>query len=205
MEFIKVIDKRRTVRDFQDKTIPESIITYAIENAFKAPTYNHLRDWDFVIFQSIESKLKLIESEHLDKTINITELERVFENEDVFKKEMYLDAIPKQKKMILSAPTVVLVVFKPKTKVDKAKTIYDLNCLASIWTSIENFMLSLAENEVYGVTFIPQNINSIKEKFAIPVDLEIAAIIPIGYKADGAKVLKQKTIDISERMHFEKW
>jgi nitroreductase len=205
MELKEVIEKRRTIRDFQSKEISQDIIRYSIENAFKAPTYNHLRDWDFIIVNSLEAKLQLIESENLEKDIDIKELEALFENEDIVKKEMYLDAIPKQKRMILNAPVVVIVVFKPKTRVEEAKTVYDLNCLASVWCCIENFLLSLAEHDVYGVTFIPQNINKIKDKLKIPVDLEIAAIIPIGYKADDAKILKQKTINIPERIHFNKW
>ncbi len=205
MELKEVIEKRRTIRDFQSKEISQDIIRYSIENAFKAPTYNHLRDWDFIIINSLEAKLQLIESENLEKDVDIKELETLFENEDIVKKEMYLDAIPKQKRMILNAPFVVIVVFKPKTRVDVAKTIYDLNCLASVWCCIENFLLSLAEHDIYGVTFIPQNINKIKDKLKIPVDLEIAAIIPIGYKADDAKILTQKSINISERIHFNKW
>ena len=181
------------------------IIDYAIENGFKAPTYNHLRDWDFIIINSLESKFKLIESENLDKSIDLKSLEKAFKNEELIMKEMYLDAIPKQKKMILEAPSVIVVVFKPKTKVDKAKRIYDLNCLASIWTCIENFLLSLAEHDVYGVTFIPQNIEILKEKLGIPDGLEIASIIPIGYKADDESILKQKAINIAERKHYERW
>ncbi|HAF27895.1 MAG TPA: hypothetical protein DCG75_02505 [Bacteroidales bacterium] len=205
MELKEVIKKRRTVRDFQNKEVSQEIIEYAIENGFKAPTYNHLREWDFIIINSLESKLKLIESEKLDKAINIDELENMFKNEEIIMKEMYLDAIPKQKKMIISAPSVIIVVFKPKVRVEKAKKIYDLNCLASIWTCIENLLLSLAENDVYGVTFIPQNIDTIKVKLGIPVELEIAAIIPIGYKAEDARMLKQKTINIKEKIHSEKW
>jgi nitroreductase len=205
MDFIEVIEKRRTVRDFQNKNIPQSVIEYAIENGFKAPTFNHLREWDFIIINSFESKLKLIESESLDKAINIEELEVLFKNEETIMKEMYLDAIPKQKKMILDAPSVVIIVYKPKTKIENIKRIYDLNCLASVWTCIENFLLSLAEHDVYGVTFIPQNIDTIKEKLGIPVELEIATIIPIGYKAYNAKILTQKTINIAERIHNEKW
>jgi nitroreductase len=205
MEFHEVIEKRRTVRDFMDKVIPENIIEYAIENGFKAPTYNHLREWNFIIINSLQSKLKLIESEQLDKTIDYDKLERIFKNEDAIMKEMYLDAIPKQKKMILNAPSVIIVVFKPKTSVENAKRIYDLNCLASVWACIENFLLSLAEHDIYGVTFIPQNIDIIKRKFEIPDELEIASVIPIGYKSDDAGILKQKRINISERIHHEKW
>ena len=205
MEFREVIKRRRTVRDFQNKEVAMAIIDYAIENGFMAPTYNHLRDWDFIIVSSLESKLKLIESENLDKSIDIKELESLFKNEDSIMKEMYLDAIPKQKKMIIEAPSIVIVVFKTKTKIGEAKRIYDLNCLASVWACIENFLLSLAEYNVYGVTFIPQNIETIKEKLGIPDELEIASIIPIGYKADDAKILKQKPINIPERKHCEKW
>ena len=205
MDFIEVIEKRRTVRDFENKIIPNSIIEYAIGNAFKAPTFNHLREWDFIIIDSLKSKLKLIESENLDKVIDIKELEFQFKDEEAVMKEMYLDAIPKQKKMILDAPTVIIVVYKPKTKIENIKRIYDLNCIASVCTCIENFLLSLAEHDVYGVTFIPQNNGIIKEKLGIPSELEIASIIPIGYKANTAKTLTQKTINITERIHNEKW
>ncbi len=205
MELKVVIDKRHTVRDFQDKPVPVHVIEYAIENGFKAPTYNHLRDWNFIILNSLSAKMKLIDAEDLDKAVDYDELERAFRNEDAIMKEMYLDAIPKQKKMILDAPTVAIVVFKPKTRIEDAKRIYDLNCLASVWTCIENFLLSLAEHDVYGVTFIPQNIDNIKKKLGIPERLEVAAIIPVGYKAENAGMLQQKKVNIAERIHYEMW
>lgn len=121
MELKEAIEKRRTVRDFKNEEVSQEIIEYAVENAFKAPTYNHLREWDFIIINSLESKLKLIESEKLDKAINIDELENIFKNEEIIMKEMYLDAIPKQKKMIISAPSVIIVTFKSKIRVEKAK------------------------------------------------------------------------------------
>ena len=205
MEFIDVIEKRRSVRDFQNLEVPKSIVEYAIGNAFKAPSYNHLREWDFILIHELDTKIKLIESQNLDKTISPAELEKLLGNEDPTAREMYMDAIPKQKRMILEAPSLVVVVFKPKTRVEKARRIYDLNCLASVWTCIENFLLSLAEHEVFGVTFIPQNIEAIKEKLHIPYELEIAAIIPFGYRADNASILSRKTIKVSERLHLEKW
>src|SRR5512137_1764119 len=97
MELRDAIEKRRTIRDFQNMEVPRNIINYAIENAFKAPTYNHLREWDFIIIKALESKLSLINAENLDKTPSKVELESVFENEATIMKEMYLDAIPKQK------------------------------------------------------------------------------------------------------------
>jgi hypothetical protein len=133
------------------------------------------------------------------------DLETEFQNKELIMKEMYLDAIPKQKKMILNAPVVIVVVFKPKTKVGDAKKIYDLNCLASVWTCIENLLLSLAEHDVFGVTYIPQDIERVKERLMIPGHLEIAAIIPIGYKDQNAKALKQMKVDLNTRIHIDNW
>lgn len=205
MNFNEVINKRCTIRDFRNEPIQPRIIRHAIENAFKAPSYNHIREWDFIIIEKHETKLKLIEAENLDKNINPEDLNEIFKDEEPVKKEMYVDAIPKQKKMIVDAPMVVIVVYKPKTKVEKAIRVYDLNCLASAWACIENFLLSLTEYNVFGVTYIPQHTETIKQRIGIPDQLEIAAIIPIGYKVDNAKTLAQKEINIEERMHFEKW
>lgn len=205
MDFNEVVSRRRTIRDFQKKTVPIRVIEYAIENGFKAPTYNHMREWDFIIISSLEMKLKLIDSENLDRSIDVKELEKAFRNEETLMKEMYLEAIPKQKMMILDAPLVVIVVFKPKTGVERATRIYDLNCIASVWTCIENFLLSLAEHDVFGVTYIPQNTKILKEKLGIPADREIASVIPIGYKVENSGMVQQKTISIAERIHCEKW
>jgi nitroreductase len=205
MELKDAVEKRRTIRDFQNTEVPLYIINYAIENAFKAPSYNHLREWDFIIINNIDTKLSLLNAENLEKIPSRAELERVFANEATIMKEMYLDAIPKQNKMILNAPLVIVVVFKPKTKVLDAKKKYDLNCLASVWAYIENLLLSLAEHDVFGVTYIPQNIETVKERLRIPDNLEVAAIVPIGYKSNNAKVLRQKTIDISGRIHTNNW
>lgn len=43
MELLEVIEKRRTVRDFSDKEIPQEIIEKSLEAGLKAPSYNHLR------------------------------------------------------------------------------------------------------------------------------------------------------------------
>jgi nitroreductase len=205
MELKEAIEKRRTIRDFLNRNVPDEIILYALENAFKAPSYNHMRDWNFIIIKSLEAKAKILQAENMNQKINLAELVKLFENEDEIKKEMYLDAIPKQKKMILEAPVTIMAIFKPKTSVRKAHSVYDLNCLASAWACIENLLLSLAEHDVFGVTFIPQHSDKVKEKFGIPKDLEIAAIIPIGYKLPDARILKQKPIDIQERIHSENW
>jgi hypothetical protein len=133
------------------------------------------------------------------------EIEERFKNVDALARHMYLDAIPKQKRMIVSAPIVCVVVYRPKTPVERAEKVYDLNCLASVWCCIENFLLALAEKDVFGVTFIPQNTPSVKRVLGIPENLEIAAIIPIGYRIPDSTEIPQKEICFDEHIRHEKW
>lgn len=51
MEFYEVIEKRRTIRDFENVAIPTEVIERIIEAGLKAPTNDHMRDWHYVVIQ----------------------------------------------------------------------------------------------------------------------------------------------------------
>ena len=52
MEFDKVLEKRRTYRDYSDREVSDEILNKVIEAAFKAPTNDHLRQLEFVVEHS---------------------------------------------------------------------------------------------------------------------------------------------------------
>ncbi len=205
MDFYKVIDKRRTVRSFSDRKVPKEIIYKILEAGVKAPTYNHLREWDFLLVKDENTRLNIVKAEGIPDSVNITELEQNFIDADAHAKQMYLDAIPRQKSMLLKAPELLVVVFKPKTKVDKSKSVYDLNCLSSAWCCIENILLAMAAENLFGVTYIPQKSKEVKKVLNVPEELEIAALIPFGYKPDESNVVPQKNIDLKTRIHINTW
>lgn len=204
MEFLNVINKRRTIRDFSSEEIPFEIIEKSLQAGLKAPSYNHLRQWDFVLVKEQDLRVALTRTEDMIEVVT-DELKQAFKAYESLAKDMYLDAIPKQKKMILSAPELLVVVYRPKTQVSESKTVYDLNCLASVWCCIENILLSLAENNVFGVTFIPKNTPEIKKILGIPQELEVAALIPFGYKADNARIITQKEVNLESKLHINNW
>lgn len=204
MEFQEVIIKRRTIRDFSDKPIDKQIINTALYAGLHAPSYNHLKQWDFILVKDLETRVALTQTEEMIENIT-DELKQSFEGHEMIAKEMYLDAIPKQKRMILTAPELLVVVYRPKTQINNIKRIYDLNCLSSVWCCIENILLSLAEKDVFAVTFIPKNTPAVKKILNIPLELEVAAIIPLGYKAHDAKIPNQKEISLEEKIHINNW
>lgn len=204
MELQKTIETRRSIRDFDNKEVPLCLIQKALKAGLMAPTFNHLKQWDFILVADKRVRLQLVGTE--DMTAEVTEeLKQAFAKADPLSREMYLDAIPKQKKMLMEAPELLAVVYKPKTQVVDSKRVYDLNCLASVWCCIENFLLSLAEDDLYGVTFIPQNTAAVKQILGVPKELEVAALIPFGYKSQTAKLPFQKEIHLEDKLHFNRW
>ena len=204
MELMEAIKQRRTVRDFSKEKVPDEIIEKSLEAGIKAPSYNHLRQWDFILVKEQSIRLALTQTEEMIEKLT-GELKQNFENQDMLAKSMYLDAIPKQKRMILTAPELLVVVYKPKTQVSESQRVYDLNCLASVWCCIENILLSLSENGVFGVTFIPKNTSAIKKILNIPQELEVATIIPFGYKYSNSKIIFQNEVQLKSRLHMNNW
>jgi nitroreductase len=204
MELSEVINKRRTIRDFSDKKVPYHIIEMALEAGLKAPSYNHQKQWDFILINDINIRYKLTQTEKMVEEVT-KELEDNLKDYEALTKEMYLDAIPKQKRMILEAPELLVVVFKPKTQIKESVKVYDLNCLASVWCCIENILLTFADHEIYGVTFISQNTSEIKQILGVPEDLEVAALIPFGYQKEGIRVFPQKDTDVDKKLHRNQW
>jgi nitroreductase len=204
MKLIDVINIRRTVRDFSCDEISYDIIKKALEAGLKAPSYNHQKQWEFILVKNKDIRFQLTQTEKMQDEVD-NQLKKQFETYDLLSREMYLDAIPKQRRMIMEAPELLVIVYKPKTQIKESERVYDLNCLASVWCCIENILLSLAEDDVFGVTFIPQNTTLVKNVLNIPHDMEVAAFIPFGRKAENIKILPQKEVSLKEKLHINQW
>ncbi len=61
MDLYEAIYKRRIVRDFKDKSIPNETIKRIINARLQAPTHDHLRNWEFVILKEKEDKERTLQ------------------------------------------------------------------------------------------------------------------------------------------------
>lgn len=204
MELRQVLESRRSLRDFSDRPVDGSATRSALEAAFMAPTYDHLRSWHFVFVDDPETRLRIVEAEGLRRRSGGEGLE-AYDGLEPEARAMYRDAVPKQRGMLLEAPELAIVVFKPKRFARDATRVCDLNCLAAAWCCIENFLLALAEKGIYGVTCVLDNTEAVKAVLGIPSDLEIAAAIPYGYEKEGASRLPQKKLSLDDHVHRNSW
>ena len=61
MEFYQVIEKRRTVRDFENEIIPDETVERIIAAGLKAPTNDHMRDWHYIVIRDRETVRSLLQ------------------------------------------------------------------------------------------------------------------------------------------------
>ncbi len=61
MDFLDVIKKRRSVRDFKFDPIPDEILFKIIESARLAPSSDNLQPWKFIIVKEKERREKIAE------------------------------------------------------------------------------------------------------------------------------------------------
>lgn len=61
-EFRKVVQSRRSVRNFTNKQIPAEVLNDCLNMAMLAPNSSNLQQWEFYVVQSADKKTKLVEA-----------------------------------------------------------------------------------------------------------------------------------------------
>lgn len=103
MDFYEVLEKRRTIRDFSDKEVSDEVLEKVLSAAFKAPTNDHLRQFEFVVVRGRENIAKVIAplSKNMEKFKEL--VSEVDESGDKDKMAMFAGALPKQQKMLMES------------------------------------------------------------------------------------------------------
>ncbi|MEW6585473.1 MAG: nitroreductase family protein [Nitrospirota bacterium] len=79
--------------------------------------------------------------------------------------------------MLLTAPEILIVYFRMEKPLSECDTLFELNNFASVWLVVENILLAMAAEGLYGVTMIPFRTGRLKKLLGIPDDYEIATFI----------------------------
>lgn len=116
MEFYKVINQRRTTREFLEKEVDFEVIKRILEAGNKAPAWDHNRNWQFIVLRTDEEKeyafseAKAIAVQfNADRYLNMPRPYPI-----TLGQKMYGYAMPRQYTMLKEAPYVIIPVFRCK-------------------------------------------------------------------------------------------
>lgn len=73
MEFSELLEKRRSIRDYEDKMVPLELIKAIINDAIKAPNAGNRQIWSFII---VNNKEKMKELSDLNKQTVLAGIEK---------------------------------------------------------------------------------------------------------------------------------
>lgn len=205
MEFFEAVNKRKSVREFQRRPVEKDKLLRALEAGLKAPSNNHLRQWEFILIKDPSQRRRVAELVAEAKNIsNEMELEKALDKwSDKLQRDMYCKALPVQEKMLLDSPELLAVCYRLRKPLNDCETLYDLNDLASVWMCIENILLAMTAEGLYGVTSVPRETRILRKVLGVPDGYEVAAVIPIGYPEDYS--ISQKAVSLDEKLHYDKW
>ena len=209
MEFYQVLEKRRTVRDFSDRKVDDEVLKRILGAAFKAPTNDHLRQFEFVVVRGQERIGRII-SPVSENTRNIqqTGLEVAGNTMDRDEYAMFVDALPKQQRMLMQSGCLVLPFFRQKDcPLCRPADQSSLNYFASAWAAVENILLAATAEGLACAFRIPigNEPEYVKRMVGAPDGYEFTCFLAIGYAAEDAHICKQKVISVESRIHSNIW
>lgn len=205
MELYEAICKRKTNRDWQNKDVDISVIKRIIDAGLKAPSHNHLREWEFIILHTQEEKEKALKftKAFLDK-IN-KENPFALMPEKTIQQKMYKYAMPREYSMLFNAPYVIIPLFKADSL--QSQSVEQLNVFASIWCVIENMFLAVTSEGLGYSMSVPfgEEGKLVCKELGVPDGYMMAAYIGIGYPDNNAPDIEQYSYTADQKIHFGKW
>lgn len=205
MQFYEAIQRRRTVRGFSDKAVPQEALERILQAGLQAPTYNHLREWEFVLLQDQQDKDNALQ--FVERSANVQGENQSSLSSGTPAQRMYAYAMPRQYDMLAAAPCVVLPFFKAGAGLLRSSSFSALNPFASIWCVIENIFLAAAAEGMACSMRIPVGDESQKVVRAVnaPQGYMMPCYIGIGYAADSAPTLEQHEYSVKQKTHYGAW
>lgn len=203
MDFNEVINKRKTSREFQDKEVDFEIIKRIIGAGMKAPTWDHYRNWQFIVLHTKEEKENAFQyAKYIAEKFDTGRYENRKLN---LAQEMYAYAMPRQYTMLVDCPYVIVPLFKCSRL--NAEWVSKLNPLSTAWCVSENIMLAVI-NEGLGYSLrIPLNKehNIVLERLGVPQGWMTPCFIGVGYPKEDERVLEQYDASPDSHIRMGKW
>lgn len=131
MEFYEVVNRRRSIRQFEEREIPREVLERILDAGLKAPSSNHQRRWELV---TLTDKAMIKELAKLIRPYPC----RIQEPKTP-QQEMFKIAYPRQSSMVEESACVILPYFKQKYPMTEDKNGYGLMDYGATWALVETY------------------------------------------------------------------
>jgi nitroreductase len=196
-EFNELVQKRRTVREFSDRDVPEEIIKNCILAAGSAPSGANMQPWHFVVVSDPKIKKEI--------RIAAEKEEHEFYNNRAPKE--WLDALNKlgtdeQKPFLEKAPYLIVVFEKKFEKLRDGTKVKQYYTKESVGLATGTLINALHYSGLVSLTHTPSPMNFLNKILKRPSNEKSYLILVVGYPAKNVKVPDIKRKDLNEIASF---
>ena len=192
-EFYQEIKKRRTVRDFSERPVPDNVIRNCIKAAGTAPNGANLQPWHFVIVKDREIKQKI--------RIAAEEEEKEFYTKRA--PEEWLKALrplgtDESKPFLEKAPYLIVIFSKSYDVKPDGKKMKQYYSLESTGIAAGILITALHHSGLAALTHTPSPMGFLNKILHRPLNEKPFLILVTGYPAEGVKIPDITKKDFSE-------
>jgi len=192
-KFLETMDSRRSVRDFSDKEIPESVIENILLTASTAPSGAHKQPWTFCVVKDPEIK----------KQIRIAAEKEERESYDHRMTEEWLKDLEPigtdWNKPFLEIAPYLIVVFKRSYEIEENNHKHQNYYVTESCGIACGFLLAAIHHAgLVALTHTPSPMNFLSKILNRPINEKPFLLIPVGYPVEECWVPDIKRKGISE-------
>lgn len=199
MDFYEAVNRRRSIRQFEDRPIPRDVLERILDAGLKAPSSNHQRQWELL---TLTDKGVILELAKIVKPYpcRITEPKTP-------QQEMFKIAYPRQRTMIQEAACVILPWFKCKYDLKSSTNDYGLMDYGAAWAVVENILLAATAEGLGSVVHIPvkKEPEQIRALFKVPDGYMLPTLVMLGYASPDALTPTQVKATVENKVRWNKW
>jgi iodotyrosine deiodinase len=181
--FYQQMAKRRSVRDFSDRPIPQSVLENAILAAGSAPSGANMQPWHFAVVQDPAIKKKIREAAEIEER-------ELYENRA---SDEWLDALAPlgtdaQKPFLETAPALIAIFLKKVTIDDEGVKHKNYYTSESVGIATGMLITALHQAGLGTLTHTPSPMKFLTEILERPSHERPFLLLVVGYPEEGAMV-----------------
>jgi len=191
-EFYNLMDKRRSVRFFSYKAVPEEIINNIIKTANTAPSGAHKQPWTFCVISNKALKHELRKKAEIEEQINYKS-----RMSETWKDDLAHLGTNDVKEFIDIAPWIIIVMRKPYDFDENGNKTNNYYVNESVGIA-SGFLIAAIHNAgLVTLTHTPSPMGFISTVLDRPKNEKPYLLLPVGYPSNDCKVpdLKRKNLN----------
>lgn len=180
--FLRLLSRRRTVREYSDREVPLDLIEKAIAAAGTAPSGANMQPWRFVVVRDVSVKQQIREAAEKEE----------YESFHGRMSEKWLRRLAilgtDEHKPFLEVAPYLIVVFRINSIEENGETEPTYYSQESVGIAVGMLLAALHNMGLATLTHTPSPMKFLQEILGRPKNEVPFVLIPVGYPAEGAVV-----------------